>query len=976
MSDNNSDTEDQQRTTDLKIQDVLPVTAVGIESQRERKNFSDLPPQNYVHTWFARRPTAATRLAVLSSILPEGYDENEMLRLIGMDPSNLPDLPDGERDIADHVVKKKNVKEQEGTDGRVYEHYGYRKAYKHPPSEADIKRLHETLKETWGRVPTVMDATAGGGAIPLESIRYGLNTHANELNSVAVAILHGVLEAPYTERDLSNAIENYGNRINQQVHEEIGHLFPDPEHGNHLERICAHTVECPNCGADLPLAPNWWLDRDEGIAVQPHYSEAEDNEPGEFTSFEIVNAETTSFNPTDGTVSYGDASCYCGWTIESEEIKQQAQSEDGFGERVIAIIAKDDSGQRFVTPSDSEQEAIEEARKAVAEGPQELSTLLNTDIPSGEKTDELRRNGMVEWRDLYTDRQLLVHYHYWKAFENIKQEVREEYDDNEAQAILTYLAFAASKSLSYNSKQSIWHPARATVANAFNRHDFAFSWSFAESNLLAEESGYNWVLDSIVEAYEEFRELSSDRMGEVTVTQGDAANLEHIDDGEIDALVVDPPYYQNVMYAELSDYFYVWLRKYLGDVYPGQFESKLTNKSNQAVARQSDFDDNGKDLSKRELAKRDYEQKMADIFDELRRVLADDGVFTLMFTHKQTDAWDSLTKALVDAGFKVTATHPVNTEAPLALNQADNNSVESTILLTSETRDQEDQTPALWEDVKRQARERAYEAARQYEERSRGDDEEFSNFVELTIAVYGPTLEMLTEQAPVRTSAGEEVQPEEVLDEARDAITAYIVDNYMIDELRHVDDTTRWYLILWLAFGTRDVPSDEAMNLAKAMDVDFDDAKDRRIWKKGGAPDGEIRLRPYDDRVHSPEADGRIYEPIDASQMQFDSTIDAVHATLWHYEEHGVDSAQQFIRERNLDTNSTYRAVLTQLANLLPTGDAGNFDNGPVLKEMLTSRLTSPGGPLDSINVKFSDQTAEGTEQATLTDSAPQDDDD
>jgi putative DNA methylase len=440
--------------------------------------------------------------------------------------------------------------------------------------------------------------------------------------------------------------------------------------------------------------------------------------------------------------------------------------------------------------------------------------------------------------------------------------------------------------------------------------------------------------------------------------------------------VVDPPYYQNVMYAELSDYFYVWQRKYLSDVYPGQFESDLTNKGNQAVARASDFDGNNEDLSKRELAKRDYEQKMADIFEELSQVLADDGVFTLMFTHKQTDAWDSLTKALLNAGFKVTATHPINTEAPLALNQADNNSVESTILLTSETREKEDETPALWEDVKRQARERAYETAREYEERSRGDDEEFSNFVELTIAVYGPTLEMLTEQAPVRTSAGEEVQPEEVLDEARDAITAYIVDNYMIDELRHVDDTTRWYLILWLAFGTRDVPSDEAMNLAKAMDVDFDDAKDRRIWKNGGAPDGEIRLRPYDDRVHSPEADGRIYEPIDASQMQFDSTIDAVHATLWQYEEHGVDSAQKFIRARNLDTNSTYRAVLTQLANLLPTGDAGNFDNGPVLREMLTSRLTSPGGPLDSINVKFGDQTAEGTDQATLTDSAPQDDDD
>lgn len=976
MSNNNSDADDQQRTTDLKIQDTLPVTSIGIESQRERKNFSDLPPQNYVHIWFARRPTAATRLAVLASVLPEGYDENNMLRLIGMDPSNLPDLPDNEKDIADHVVYKKQEKDQGGIDGRVYEHYGYRKAYKDAPSEAEIESLHNTLRETWGRVPTVMDATAGGGAIPLESIRYGLDTHANELNSVAVAILHGVLEAPYTGRDLSDEIEHYGNKINEQVREEVGHLFPNPENGQNLERIWAHTVECPNCGANLPLSPNWWLDKNKGIAVQPQYSQSMEDGSAEFTSFEIVDAEATDFDPSDGSINRGKASCHCPLTIKSEEIKQQAQSEEGLGERVIAIRTEDDSGRSFTTPSKREKEAVEQARKTLSDGSQELSTLLNTDIPSGEKTDELRRNGMTEWRDVYTDRQLIVHYHYWKAFEDVKQEVRSKNSDDEARAILTYLAFAADKAVDYNSRLSFWDTSMIKTAHVFERHDFGFKWSFSESNLLAEGIGYEWVLEGVIEAYEEFRELSSDKMGRSVVTQRDAANMRHIDDDEIDALIVDPPYYQNVMYAELSDYFYVWLRKYLNDVYPGQFESELTNKDNQAVARAHDFGDNDKNLSKKELAKRDYEQKMADIFEELRRVLADDGVLTLMFTHKQTDAWDSLTKALLNAGFKITATHPINTEAPLALNQADNNSVESTILLTSETREQEDQMPALWEDVKRQARERAYESAREYEERSRGDDEEFSNFVELTIAVYGPTLEMLTEQAPVRTSAGEEVQPEEVLDEARDAITAYIVDNYMIDELHHVDDTTRWYLILWLAFGTRDVPTDEAMNLGKSMDVDLDDLKDRRIWKKGGAPDGEIRLRPYDDRVHSPEADGRIYEPIDASQMQFNSTIDAVHTTLWHYEEHGVDSAQNFIRARNLDTNSTYRAVLTQLANLLPTGEAGSFDNGPVLKEMLTSRLTSPGGPLDSINVKFSDQTAEGTDQATLADSAQQADDD
>ncbi|MDL0145564.1 DUF1156 domain-containing protein [Halobacterium salinarum] len=976
MTDENSDTDGPYRTTDLKVQDALPVTAVGIESQRERKNFSDLPPQNYVHTWFARRPTAATRLSILASILPKGYDENELMRLIGMKPSNLLDLPDKTKSIADHVVEKKAEKEQEGIDGRVYDHYGYRKAYKNPPSAEEIDRLHETLTETWGRVPTIMDATAGGGAIPLESVRYGLETHANELNGVAVAILHGVLEAPYTGKNLSDDIRTYGERINEQVRENIGDLFPDGDDESWLERIWAHTVKCPNCGVDLPLSPNWWLDKDKGIAARPLYDSNENKEATPEVSFEIVDVNETDFEPTDGTVTDGDASCYCDWTIESDEIKDQARDEC-LGDQVFAIHTEDDDGRGFTSPDELEKEAVTEAREAVQAGGQEIRTLLNTDIPKGEETERLHPLGISEWRDMYTDRQLLTHYHYWKAFEQIKPEVREEYDEDEAKAILTYIAFAADKSATMNCKQSWWEAGTPKVAQIFDRHDFAFKWSFAEINLTSKDLGYGWVLESIIEAYEEFRELSSGKMGDAKVTQSDARQLNHLDDGEIDVLVVDPPYYQNVMYSELSDFFYVWLRKYLGDVYPGQFDRDLTNKDDEAVANASQFDADS-DESKRELAKQDYKRKMGRIFEELHRVLADDGVFTLMFTHKQADAWDSLTKALIDAGFKVTATHPVNTEAPLALNQAGKNAAESTIFLTSEARDATDTTPSLWENVRKKARERAYETAADYEKQRQrnGDSDEFGDYVALTVAVYGPTLEVLTENAPVKTATGEDIEPKRALDEARNAITEYIVDNYMTDEVKHVGAKDRWYLILWLAFGTRTAPMSEAQKLAQSMGVNIDDLKkDDRLWRKNDKD--SIRLRPFSDRIHAPDAEGRIYEPIDASQMQFDSVLDAVHATLWWYENHGVDRAQKFINARNLQSDSTYRAVLEELANLLPTRPEDSFQDGAVIKELLTSRLTSPGGPLDSINVTFSDVTAEGTTQQTLeeTPEAEQDDD-
>lgn len=497
-----------QERPQLKIEDSVPIRTVGIETKRERTNYSDLPPQNYIHVWWARRPTPATRLGILASVLPQDVDDNTLLRWMGIDPDNK----GPEVSVAEHVRQKAKTKDDR--DGFVYEHYGYRKSYKNLPEGKDLEDLHETVRETWGgELPTVLDATAGGGAIPFESVRYEFPTIANELNPVASVILKAVLDHPRVDGDLSEDIRKWGEEINKHAQGELADYFPTPTNEKPLEYLWAHTVTCPDCGLEVPLSPNWWLDKksgSKGIAARPITSGNSDQ-----VGFDIVklpdDVTKSEYNPTNGTVSRGEGTCpRCAVAVEGDEIKSQAQDE-GLGFQLYAIHYEEltkAGGRKFRSPRKVDIDAFYAAKEKVESDP-ELSSFLNMKIPDGQETERTNRFGVYEWRDMYSPRQLLAHYTYWKAFDNLKEEIRKEYTGVVADAILTFLAIVADKALDYNNRLSAWDPTVPKLAHSFERHDFAFKWSFAESNLTAEGLGYEWVLDSTVEVYEELRDLSA-----------------------------------------------------------------------------------------------------------------------------------------------------------------------------------------------------------------------------------------------------------------------------------------------------------------------------------------------------------------------------------------------------------------------------------------------------------------------------------
>jgi adenine-specific DNA methylase len=956
----------------LKIQDKLPIRSVGLETKREQKNFSDKPPQNYIHVWFARRPTPATRLGVLSSVLPDTVDDDTLLKWMGMNPDNLKEGVT----IAEHVRNKTDTLEERS--GRVYDHYGYRKAYKNLPDEEEMQKLHQQVRDTWGgELPTVLDATAGGGSIPFESGRYNLPTVANELNPVPSVILKAVLEHPRVNGDLSGDIKKWGEKINEYAREKLSDYYPEITGHRDLEYIWMHQITCPDCGSEVPLTLNWWLEQTssgEGYAVQPQVKEG--SSEVELPLVELPkDVSKDEFNPTSGTVSRAKAECpACDVTIEEEEIKEQGRNQ-GLETRLVAVhyeSQRKGEGKKYRAATEEDLEAVENAREKAEKDP-EIATLLTEEIPDGKETSRTNNYGIEQWRDMYNDRQLVTHYTYWQAFEEVKaaiwdgnensavldeDETLPAYSSEEAEVILTFLALGADKAVDYNSRMCTWVHSEGKIGHVFAQHDFGFAWKFAESRLPAEGLGYEWVLNSMVEVYEELEDLAGHANAPIEVYQEDAANLP-LDDEEVEAIVLDPPYYDNVMYAELSDYFYVWLRRYLGDVYPDFFQQELTEKNEEAVANPAKFDNVAGEKSKSELAKDDYENKMSAIFDELERVLDEQGVFTLMFTHKKTEAWDTLTKALINAGFIVKSTHPISTERPESLHQRGKNSAESTILLSAEKRQTREGDFTLWEDIKAKTQDVAKARAKEMDQ----DEVEFSK-VDIMLAAFGPTLEVFTENYPVVDGKGNEVEPQEALDEAREAVREYLVEKYLNKGIKKVDPKTEWYVLAWLIFEAQRFPYDEARRLAIGMGESLDDLKrPHRMWRKKS---GDILLRPHEDRVQNinKNPDNRSSrKPVDPEAVTFSLTLDKVHAAMHVYDVKGATEAWNWMKTRDCASDPEFKATIEALLWVLPE------DNDD--REILRNMVAGETGEYLDLNLDsglFTDAEGDETTQSTLTD--------
>lgn len=398
----------------------------------------------------------------------------------------------------------------------------------------------------------------------------------------------------------------------------------------------------------------------------------------------------------------------------------------------------------------------------------------------------------------------------------------------------------------------------------------------------------------------------------MNVLQGSASHLGSLADKSIANITVDPPYYDNVQYAELSDYFYVWLKRSVGHLFPDLFTDELTNKDDEAVANPARFASLGK--KKKELAEQDYERKMAAAFREMHRVLRDDGVLTVMFTHKRVEAWDTLAAALIGAGFTIHASWPVHTESEHSLHQAKKNAAASTILLVCRKREMarlgggEIGAPVWWDDIKGRVRRVAREQAQQYAQQG-------ITGVDLYISTFGPTLSVISEQWPVLTSAvdpksGEPIplRPELALDLAREEVVRLRKEGLLAGRAITFDAVTDWYLMAWDAFQAEEFPFDEARKLALALGLEMADLLGplKLVAKKSQSV---VLQRPEQRRKKG---------LVDPDAAVFAHAIDAVHTAMLLYAEDGAGACDVFLQNRGLKRDATFKAVLQALINAIP----------------------------------------------------------
>lgn len=904
------------------IEDWLPIEELGIESKRENST-GQHPPLNRLHVWWARRPLTASRAAILASVLPaysndwpkelitkfptkEDY-HNWFLRFIGI--------------LGNPVAGRKLINLARDRGVRISNPYGYSRAFTNNPDDNELELMVHLLKIAWGDEKlTILDPMAGGGSIPFEALRYGFISYANELNPVASIILEATLRYPLLfGKDLVAHIKHYGNEISNRTRKLLSKFFPTQDDEEILCYLWARTVSCPSSRKPVPLSPNWWLKKgNKPVAVKLLADST-----WKMCRFEIVTGKNaTKSSPDEGTISRGTAvSPWSRDTIDSDYIKAEAQA-GRMGQQLYALVVQNYQGKTFRSPSDRDLKAVTLAEK-------ELKTKLSIWEAKGliprEPYPEIStdprplRYGMKTWGDFFSQRQLLALCTYLEVFHEVMLEARKDFSKEIADAVQTYLALAIDKCADYNSRMVRWHTSRGVIAGTFDRHDFSFKWSHGEMNLIMPGLGFDWARSSVENAYVGISELFKSSQyhffkksdgnidNKLRVRNGLAQNLSDLDNGSVHLICVDPPYYDNVMYSECSDFYYVWLKRTLGNVFPKYFIDELTDKDNEAVANAARFEGVASG-NKRELAEKDYERKMSACFKEMSRVLHPNGILTVMFTHKKVEAWDTLALALIGAGFAIEASWPVHTESEHSLHQAKKNAAASTILLVCRKRiDAGEQV--WWDDIKGKVREVAREKAAQFHEAG-------ISGVDLYLSTFGPVLSVISESWPVLTSevdkkTGEPklLRPETALAIAREEVIALRKQGLLLGQSVQFDPVTDWVLMAWDAFKAEQFPADEARKLALAlgMDIEEDLVKQKRIITK---KQNFVSLQLPQTR--------RRKGAVDPEATSFSSLIDALHTAMLVYDEDGAKACEVFLKRAGLMNDAQFKAGLQALVNTVP----------------------------------------------------------
>lgn len=647
------------------IETALPLEIINKESAREKSIRHGHP--STLHLWWARRPLAACRAMLFAQLVD--------------DPSSRPEEFPTEEDQALERKKLFNIIERLVK----WESINNRSLYEEAHAEI--------LKSTNGNPPTIFDPFAGGGSIPLEAQRLGLEVQASDLNPVAVLINKTMIEIPpkwagkspiFPGSDsgmakwpgvtgLARDVRNYGQWMRDEAEERIGHFYPkvqleDGSPGEVIAWIWARTVRCPNpaCAAQAPLVNSFTLSkkRSSPVHVRPLINEGA-------IDFTIQDSPTAS---TSGTVSRGGGTCIvCGSAIPLPYIRREGRAGQ-IGRTLLAVAAEGNRSRIYLAPSRTHEIVADDV--PVPPDPIEL------DLPDAALGFRVQGYGLRNHAALYTTRQMLLLTTLSDLVkESVERCVRDGASQEYAQDVGKYLALLVGRVANRNSSQSFWNPNGDKIEQVFARNALPMIWVYAEANPFSSSTG-NIIgqLDYLAEALERLP-----AKGVAKVLQQDAAGL---DENLKLAIITDPPYYDNVPYADLSDFFYAWHRRALASILPHLYETVTTPKAQELIAEPARAGSLGE-------ATKFFEEGLRRFFVKSARIQDPDVPLVLFYAYKQSESdeagsastgWETMLQALIDAGFIIVATWPVRTEKEGGLRDVGRNALASSIVLACRPR--------------------------------------------------------------------------------------------------------------------------------------------------------------------------------------------------------------------------------------------------------------------------------------------------
>lgn len=836
------------------IEVALPLDKINAESAREKSIRHGHP--STLHLWWARRPLAAARAVIWSSLVD--------------DPSSHPEefpteeAQNAERERLFDILEKLVVWENSNN-----------------PDVLDAAK-REIMKSTGGNPPELLDPFAGGGAIPLEAQRLGLVAHAHDLNPVAVMINKAMIEIPprFAGRPpvnpdakehfastgyvgaagLAEDVRWYGEWMKQQAFQRIGHLYPQVDVPDELGGgkatviawMWARTVKCPNpaCGCEMPLASTFVLSKKKGNEywVKPEYQDGKFR----FTVHRGTppkDAEFgTKFVNDKGKGKKGSFCCpNCKEIVDGRTYINQYANEHGLGALPMAIVAEGQKGRLYFTVDTEKMNAVMSAVDKY---------YADNDIESEVSHAECRgtfasnaqggRYGFFEFKDYFTKRQLVA----LSTFSALVAEAQQKAEQDAlvaglpadetplrdggtgakayGEAVGVYLAFVIDKMTDYHSSICSWNPPRDGIRNTFGRQAIPMVWDYAEGNPFSDSSGcFGNMLDWIEKCINFFPYAEK---------QGEATQFDAQSDCGLRNIMVssDPPYYDNIGYADLSDYFYVWLRQSIKSTYPKNFRTMLVPKAEELIATPYRHE------GSTDKAKEFFEDGMLNTCKQIYEYAREDIPVTIYYAYKQSETeneqtassgWETMLTSIIKAGFAITGTWPMSTERTGRTIGNGTNALASSIVLVCRKRPKD--APGCTR--------RNFLAELRKELRPALQKLQSSNIapVDLAQSAIGPGMGVFSKYSAVLEADGTPMTVREALQ-----IINQELDVFFNEQDGALDKESRFCLDLYTQFGFNDMKFGDADTLARAKNTSVDALKNAGVLS---AEKGIVHLIPRED---------------------------------------------------------------------------------------------------------------------------------